>query len=94
MHQREPSALPPGMKVRRGMGGSLKEERVASEEGVPPSAPQPFSEISVFQDSQLSLAFAGRARQSLIPEKGRVLSTLAWGFSIWISGCASMCHRV
>lgn len=32
--------------------------------------PQPFSEISVFQDSQLSLAFAGGAKQSLIPESG------------------------
>lgn len=48
MHQREPSALLRGMKVRRGRGGSLEEERVASVEGVPPSAPPSHSLRSVF----------------------------------------------
>lgn len=32
------------------MGVSLKEERVASEEGVPPFAPESLSEVSIFQD--------------------------------------------
>lgn len=34
---------------QEGDGGQPEEERVASEKGILPSAPQPFSEVSVFQ---------------------------------------------
>lgn len=50
MYQREASALLRGIKIRRGVGVSLKEERVASEEGIPPLAPKSLSEVSIFQD--------------------------------------------
>lgn len=47
------------------VGGSLKEESIASE-STPPSAPQPVSEVSVFQDWPLG----GGASLNLNPERG------------------------
>lgn len=58
-------------------------------------SPQPSSEVSVFQDCQLSWGTGGGARLSLSPGTGEgVALCLAWGFSIWISECVPMCHRV
>lgn len=44
--------------------GSLRQERVASGEGRPPSTPELFPEASVFQDCQLRWAVRGGARPS------------------------------